>query len=151
MPVLSKWTPAFCLAATNYWYCGIIGLGPTRLISPIKTEYNCGNSSKLVLLRNLPSVVMYSSGCSNLWVGNSGVFTFIVRIFGIKNFLPQRPTLSDQYNAGPSLLIFTSIINKQSGTPKNTKPQDAQQISINLLMKEYENKDIHLTWGYEFT
>ena len=46
-------------------YCatseGTGGRGPTRLMSPMKTFQSCGSSSRLVLRRNLPTLVMRGS------------------------------------------------------------------------------------------
>src|SRR5690554_3232876 len=41
--------------------CGLSGLGPTRLISPLNILNSWGSSSMLVLLMNLPTVVTLGS------------------------------------------------------------------------------------------
>ena len=56
----------------------ISGRGPTKLISPLRIFHNWGNSSKLVLRRNLPNFVMYCSGFSNSPVAQLGVLFFMV-------------------------------------------------------------------------
>ena len=40
---------------------GLSGRGPTTLISPFNTLKNCGSSSRLVFLRNVPSLVRLGS------------------------------------------------------------------------------------------
>src|SRR3989338_2123681 len=51
------------LCHDSYWLTsfGIGGLGPTKLICPINTLNNCGSSSMLNFLKNLPTGVMRGS------------------------------------------------------------------------------------------
>ena len=56
------------------------GLGPITDMFPIKISQICGSSSRLWARRNLPTLVMYWSGFSSIWVGTSwGVAIFMLR------------------------------------------------------------------------
>jgi hypothetical protein len=58
-------TDSRCNAVHLGKYSGSSGLGPTKLISPLSTFQSCGNSSRLVLRRNLPSPVSRCSSAIN--------------------------------------------------------------------------------------
>ena len=90
------------------------GLGPIIDILPNKILYTWGISSNEVFLKNFPILVIYWSGFSNRWVGQSlGVSILIVLNFQILNnflFLPTRSCLN---NTGPfelHLMIMAIII-----------------------------------------
>lgn len=67
------------------------GLGPTRLISPLRTFMSSGNSSRLVERNILPNRVNRSTSGSNIPSGS--LFSVIVLNLNIINGLPFSPGL----------------------------------------------------------
>src|SRR5690554_7780312 len=94
----------------------------------------CGNSFKLVFLKNLPILVIHSSGFSNIWVGVSfGVsIRIVLNLYILNNFL-FLPTLFCLKKIGPLLSILINIINIRNIGDNTISPINANNISINFL------------------
>src|SRR5699024_7799761 len=96
---------------------GTGGLGPIMLISPFNTLNNCGNSSKLVFLKKLPTLVTLGSPSKVL--NPDPIFTALSTIvlnLIILKILPSLPSLSCLKNTGPLDVNLIAIeINNKNG------------------------------------
>ena len=92
-PGLNLYTPYSNLSLWALSSLDMRGLGPTKLISPFRIFHSWGSSSRLVLRRILPALVIYWPGFSNSPVAQFGVLFFIVwNLYMVKGlpFLPRR-------------------------------------------------------------
>ena len=106
------------------------------LICPMKILNICGNSSRLVFLKNLPTLVMYCSGFSSKCVGIScGVDVFIVRNFRILKIFLFLPTRFCVKKIGPGSVTNIAMDKISHSGISMTIPISESKMSIILLKK----------------
>ena|SRR5437762_3054565 len=78
-------------------------------------------------------------GSRRRWVATSGVWTLMVRIFGILKILLLLPTRSDQYRTGPLEVSFTarairSIGRTRSGDATSTRARSKKRFATSPIL-----------------
>ncbi len=123
IPGLALYTSSFSLSLVSSVWLARPGLGPTRLISPLITFHNCGNSSSFVFLKKRPNFVIADE--SARCVATDSVSGFIVlNLSSVKVFLcrPSRRCLNTGDPVSKRPIRVRTINNGLSSiSPKNEK------------------------------
>jgi len=116
---------------------GTSGLGPISDILPNKTSINCGNSSILCFLINLPTLVILGSSSSAHFCPLASASILIDLSLCIFISLPFFPTLTCEKIGYPfeSILIIIEKIKIRINAGINTTKEKI--ISTNLLKNSY--------------
>src|SRR5471030_320432 len=133
----------FCSSLYILTYLGTSGLGPTRLICPLKTFINCGSSSSLYFLKNAPILVILLSFPTVICLPNFSASTTIVLNLKISNSLFFSPTLICLKNTGPSDPIFILIAIAIKIGLKTISPK-VEHIKSNILLTTLLNLFMYL-------
>lgn len=105
----------------------ISGRGPTKLISPLRIFHSWGNSSRLVLRRNLPNFVSTVPGSPNSAGGTvGGVVLHGLELVNGKGLAPPSPPLMTKEHRALRVNRFTIQITKNSGDSTTSAKKEAQ-------------------------
>ena len=115
-----------------------LGLGPTKLMLPIKTLNNCVNSSILYFLIFCPFGIIRMSLSLVELMPFLSASTVIVLIFIKLNISKFFPILSEIYKGDFLSYLQTEIKNGIKNGKKNNKPLNENIISIILFITFYK-------------